>query len=50
MFSVGDIDGKHIVMKAPSNSSSSYFKYKGIHLVVLFVVCDAHYRSAPTSY
>ena len=41
---LGAIDGKHIVMRAPQKSGTLYFNYKKTFSIVLFAVCDAHYR------
>jgi hypothetical protein len=41
---VGNIDGKHIRLKCPSNSGSMYYNYKHYYSTVLQGLADARYR------
>lgn len=40
----GAIDGKHIMLKCPPNSESSYYNYKKQHSIVLMAVADYRYK------
>ncbi|XP_055924482.1 uncharacterized protein LOC129956579 [Argiope bruennichi] len=40
---LGAIDGKHVVIQCPNNTSAQFFNYKWTFSVVLLALVDAHY-------
>lgn len=41
---MGAIDGKHVILQSPINSSTEFFNYKSQFSIVLMVAVDADYN------
>lgn len=41
---IGSVDGKHVRIKKPAGSGSTYYNYKGFYSIVLMGVANGNYE------